>query len=63
MTRHALCPRPSALSTNFIGKLMSSANFPAGCFGKLPSYGDFIRHNAASREALDFDQWIQQGLH
>jgi type VI secretion system ImpM family protein len=42
---------------------MSSANFPAGCFGKLPSYGDFIRHNAASREALDFDQWIQQGLH
>jgi type VI secretion system ImpM family protein len=42
---------------------MSSANFPAGCFGKLPTYGDFIRHNAASREALDFDQWIQQGLH
>jgi type VI secretion system ImpM family protein len=42
---------------------MSSANFPAGCFGKLPSYGDFIRHNAASREALDFDQWIQQGLY
>jgi type VI secretion system protein ImpM len=42
---------------------MSSANFPAGCFGKLPTYGDFIRHNAASREALDFDKWIQEGLH
>jgi type VI secretion system protein ImpM len=42
---------------------MSSANFPAGCFGKLATYGDFIRHNAASREALDFDKWLQEGLH
>jgi type VI secretion system protein ImpM len=42
---------------------MSTALFPAVCFGKLPSFGDFIRHNAASREVLAFDEWIHQGLY
>ena len=42
---------------------MSTAYYPAGCFGKLPHFGDFVRHNAASREARAFDQWIQEGLY
>lgn len=42
---------------------MSIAYFSAGCFGKLPTFGDFVRHNAASREARALDQWIQEGLY
>jgi type VI secretion system ImpM family protein len=42
---------------------MSTAYFPAGCFGKLPTFGDFVRHNAASREARALDQWIQEGIY
>ena len=42
---------------------MSDVLFPAVCFGKLPSFGDFVRHNAASREVLAFDEWIHQGLY
>lgn len=42
---------------------MSSVLFPAMCFGKLPSHGDFVRHNAASREVLAFDEWIHQGMY
>ena len=41
---------------------MSSALFPATCFGKLPGFADFVRFNAAGRETIAFDQWIQQGL-
>ena len=37
--------------------------FPAMCFGKLPAFGDFVRHNAGGRDALVFDQWLQQGLY
>jgi type VI secretion system ImpM family protein len=33
----------------------------AGCFGKLPAHGDFIRHGAGT-ELLAFDGWIQAGL-
>jgi len=31
-------------------------------FGKLPAYGDFVRHNASKNEVLAFDQWLQQGI-
>ncbi len=33
----------------------------AGCFGKLPAHGDFIRHCAAP-ELLSLDAWVQAGL-
>jgi len=42
---------------------MQSALLPAFCFGKLPTQADFVRFNSSSREALTFDQWLQQGLH
>ena len=42
---------------------MATAVFPAGCFGKLPLYGDFVRHNASGRETLAFDQWLHQEMH
>lgn len=37
--------------------------FPALCFGKLPSFGDFVRYNASSREALTLNEWVQQGMY
>ncbi len=30
----------------------------AGCFGKLPATGDFIRHNAGGDELAAFDRWL-----
>ena len=39
------------------------SHFPAMCFGKLPAFGDFVRHNAGGRDAVAFDQWLQQGLY
>jgi type VI secretion system protein ImpM len=32
-----------------------------GCFGKLPMYDEFIRHNISGRAILELDEWIQQG--
>jgi len=42
--------------------MSNTQSFSAGCFGKLPHIGDFVRHNAASPEVQAFDQWLQQGL-
>lgn len=36
--------------------------FDLGCFGKLPIYPDFIRHNAGGTEIHQLDQWFQEGL-
>jgi len=36
--------------------------FPAGYFGKLPIYGDFIRHGASGSEIRELDDWIQRGM-
>lgn len=33
-----------------------------GCFGKLPVHPEFIKHNAARREARALDQWLQAGV-
>lgn len=41
---------------------MALGFFPAGCFGKLPIYGDFIRYHAGGVEAGEFDLWLQTGL-
>jgi type VI secretion system protein ImpM len=32
-----------------------------GCFGKLPIYDEFIRHNVNARSVLELDEWVQQG--
>jgi type VI secretion system ImpM family protein len=42
---------------------MSISGSSALCFGKLPSHADFIRFNAASREALALDEWLHHGLY
>lgn len=42
---------------------MGGSGSSALCFGKLPSHADFIRYNAASREALAFDEWLHHGLY
>ena len=42
---------------------MNVSGSSALCFGKLPSHADFIRFNAASREALAFDEWLHHGLY
>jgi type VI secretion system ImpM family protein len=34
----------------------------ASCFGKLPIYADFIRHNAGVPELESLDQWFQEGF-
>lgn len=43
--------------------LDAASCFPVFCFGKLPAFGDFVRHNAGGRDVLAFDQWLQQGLY
>ena len=37
-------------------------NFLAGYFGKLPGFTDFIKYNAAGKEILIIDTWLQEGL-
>ncbi len=35
---------------------------PVSCFGKLPIFADFIRHNANAPEIGALDQWFQEGI-
>jgi type VI secretion system protein ImpM len=35
---------------------------PAGCYGKLPIFADFIRYNYQSPEVERLDQWFQEGI-
>lgn len=37
-------------------------NILAGYFGKLPGFTDFIKYNAAGKEILSIDTWLQEGL-
>jgi type VI secretion system protein ImpM len=41
---------------------MSTMQLSPICFGKIPTFGDFVRHNAASKEVEVLDQWLQEGL-
>ncbi|MGH7601379.1 MAG: type VI secretion system-associated protein TagF, partial [bacterium] len=41
---------------------MTTSQLSVGCFGKLPHFGDFVKHNAGNREMQAFDQWLQQGI-
>ncbi len=34
----------------------------AGCFGKLPATGDFVRLNAGGAELASFDRWLGAGM-
>jgi type VI secretion system protein ImpM len=42
----------------FWRKKKSSGPPLAGCFGKIPATGDFIRHNAGGEELAAFDRWL-----
>jgi type VI secretion system protein ImpM len=42
---------------------MPSAYFEAGCYGKLPSMGDFVSHNAGSTELEAFNKWVREGIY
>lgn len=35
----------------------------ASCYGKLPIFADFIRHNAGGAEVQQFDQWLQESIY
>lgn len=35
----------------------------AGCFGKLPIFGDFIRHNAGGPEMKALDHTLEEGIY
>ncbi|MEO8232926.1 MAG: type VI secretion system-associated protein TagF [Ignavibacteriota bacterium] len=41
---------------------VSNKNILAGYFGKLPGFPDFIKYNAAGKEILIIDTWLQEGL-
>lgn len=41
---------------------MINSQFLPLCFGKLPTFGDFVRFNAAGKEILNLDEWFQEGL-
>lgn len=38
-------------------------SYPAGCYGKLPIFGDFLRHNWQGPELQALDQWFQEGIY
>jgi len=40
-----------------------NSTFSPFCFGKLPTFGDFVRFNAAGKEIQQLDQWFQEGLY
>jgi len=41
---------------------MVENNFPVIGFGKLSTYGDFVRYNAAGKEIQALDRWFQEGI-
>ena len=43
-------------------KIISNVNTSTGFFGKLPGFNDFIKYNAAGKEILTIDNWLQEGL-
>ena len=43
-------------------KTINNPNVSTGFFGKLPGFTDFIKYNAAGREILTIDNWLQEGL-
>lgn len=41
---------------------MQAANSSIAAFGKVPTYGDFLRHNASGAAVRRFEDWVQRGL-
>ena len=35
----------------------------AGCLGKVPNHGDFVRHRASTPTMRAFDEWLRKGLY
>lgn len=35
----------------------------AGCFGKLPFFGDFLRHNLPGADVEELDRWFREGMY
>jgi type VI secretion system ImpM family protein len=52
-------PTLNAVLRSMNGSVASAAM----CFGKLPSFSDFIRVNAGTREVLQLDRWLQEGIY
>ena len=43
-------------------RTINNPNGSTGFFGKLPGFTDFIKYNAAGKEILTIDNWLQEGL-
>ena len=43
-------------------KTINNPNVSTGFFGKLPGFTDFIKYNAAGKEILTIDNWLQESL-
>lgn len=42
---------------------MQAATATVSGFGKLPTHGDFVRHNAGGSAVRALDEWLQRGLY
>lgn len=42
---------------------MQAETLAAACLGKMPTYGDFVRHRASTPSMRALDAWMQQGLY
>jgi type VI secretion system ImpM family protein len=49
----------NAVQRSMNGSVASAAM----CFGKLPGFSDFVRVNAGTREVLQLDRWLQEGIY
>lgn len=42
---------------------MQTETLDVACFGKVPTYGDFVRHRATGAAWQAIDEWVQRGLY
>ena len=52
---------PSCITKTGVANRMSIV-YTSACFGKVPSFGDFVRVDASGADMRAFDVWIQNGL-
>ena len=41
---------------------MAAPPVAAGCYGKLPVTGDFLRHHPGGATVLEWERWLEAGL-